>query len=147
MPSSYIRDGLLINLKATTQQANRLLDRQNWQQIAQFFGQYYTGMVELAMTAGNQQLAQIIVYKGMSASTEAMRQILETFDIRNVDRLVVKEIEDMVKNGLQSLGVGSNGNNGTAGAVQTSGMDRLNQMLSSFGNAGTQPTSIIQNGR
>lgn len=147
MPSSYIRDGLLINLKATTQQANRLLDRQNWQQITQFLQQYYTGMVELAMQSGNQQLAQIVVLKGMNAATEAMRQILETFDIRNVDRIVVKEIEEMVKNGLQSLGPGSNGNNGTTGSVQAPGMDRLNQMFSLVGNQSTQPTSIIQNGR
>lgn len=147
MPSSYIRDGLIIALKPTTQQANRLLDRQNWQQVTQMLQQYYTGLVELSQLAGNPQLTQIIVLKGMNAATEAMKQILETFDIRNVPRITVSEIDQLVKNGLQGAGAGPTGNNGTAGSVQTPGMDRLAQMLQIVGQNGSGPTSSIQNGR
>ena len=145
MPAGYIRDNLLIKLKSTSQQSNRLLDRQNWQQISQLIQMYYTGMVQLAAESGNQQLAQIIVTKGMGAATEAMRQILETFDIKNVDRIVVKEIEDMVKNGLQGLGAGSNGNSSIAGNSQVNPMDRLSQILqTAAGNSG-QNTPLLFN--
>ncbi len=145
LPSGYIRDNLIIKLKSTSQQANRLLDRQNWQQISQFIQMYYTGMVQLATESGNQQLAQIIVTKGMSAATEALRQILDTFDIKNVDKIVVKEIEDMVKNGLQGLGTGSNGNSSVAGNGEVNPMDRLSQILQfAAGNSG-QNTPLISN--
>ncbi len=145
LPSGYIRDNLIIKLKSTSQQANRLLDRQNWQQISQFIQMYYTGMVQLAAESGNQQLAQVIVMKGMGAATEALRQILDTFDIKNVDRIVVKEIEDMVKNGLQGLGAGPNGNASVAGNGQVNPMDRLNQILQfASGNSG-QNTPLISN--
>lgn len=145
MPSGYIRDNLLIKLKSTSQQSNRLLDRQNWQQISQLIQMYYTGMVQLAAESGNQQLAQIIVMKGMGAATEAMRQILETFDIKNIDRIVVKEIEEMVKNGLQGLGAGSNGNSSVAGNGQVNSVDRLSQILQfASGNSG-QNTPLLFN--
>jgi hypothetical protein len=130
MPASYIRDNLLLKLKPTTQAQNELLDRQNWQQLAAFIQQYYTGMVQLASEVGNPQLAQIIVMKGMGAATEAMRQILNTFDVRNVDRLIVKEVEDMVRNGLQQLGSGPNANTGNTGTSQVPAMAQLGQMLS-----------------
>lgn len=136
MPASYIRDGLLINLKVTTQQTNRLLDRQNWQQVSQMLRQYYTSLVELAQLSGNQQLSQTIVLKGMNAATEAMKQILETFDIRNVDRIIVKEIQDMVKNELQGIGAVSGGNNQPPNSGEIPGMANLTQMLSLLGTNG-----------
>ena len=143
LPSGYIRDNLILRLKATSQQSNRLLDRQNWQQVSQFIQMYYQGMVQLAAEAGNQQLAQIIVTKGMGAATEAMRQILDTFDIRNVDRIIVKEIEDMVQNGLQGLGVRSAGNSSIAGNGQVNSMDNLAQILQVAAGNGSQLPALI----
>lgn len=147
MPSSYIRDGLLISLKTTTQQANRLLDRQNWQQISQGLQQYYTGMIELSQLAGNPQLTQMIVMKGLGAATEAMRQFLETFDTRNVDRIVVKEIEDMVKNGLQTAGTEQGGNNIASQPGQAGGVDGLVKMLSAIGSNGSGAFGGVPFGR
>lgn len=140
MPSSYIRDGLLIRLKPTTQQTNRLLDRQNWQQIAALLQQYYNGLIQLAMTAGQPQIGQIIVMKGMGAATEAMKQILESFDIRNIERIIVTEIEDMVKNGLQDAGAPAGGNGQPAGTGQVPGVDNLAQTLQLVRTLGGQPS-------
>lgn len=146
MPASYIRDGLLISLKSSGQQQNKLVDRQNWQQIAALLQQYYEGLLQLATQSGQPQLAQTIVMKGMAAATEAMKQILESFDIRNIDRIIVKEIEDMVKNGIQSASAppgqpGANGA-GPVGPQQPSGagavlrMDQLAQTLPRLGQNG-----------
>src|SRR3982751_6510056 len=103
MPVGLVRDGLLISLKAAGSQQNKLLDRQNWQQMAAMLQQYYQGLAQLAMPLGDQQLLQTIFYKGMGAATEAMRQIFESFDVRNIDRMIVRELEDKVNAGLAAV--------------------------------------------
>jgi hypothetical protein len=139
MPVGFIRDGLLINLKAAGQQQNKIIDRQNWQQIAAMLQQYYQGLVDLAMPLGDQQLLQTIFYKGMGAATEAMRQIFESFDIRNIDRMIVRELEDKIHAGLADAGGGaiSGGANGSQGAIAAPRMDMfaaLNQTQGGNGN-------------
>lgn len=145
MPVSYIRDGLLLDLKPSTQQHNKIVDRQNWTQIAPLLLQYYDGLIQLAMQAGNQQLSQIIVMKGMNAATEAMRQILETFDVRNIDRIIVKEIEEMVRNGLQSAGAQPGGSGQPTAPGQAPGMDQLTQALSLVGGNGNGGSNRLLN--
>lgn len=140
MPEQDIRDGILIALKVSSQQQNKILDRQNWQQIAAMLTQYYDGILTLAQYAGNPQLIQIIVLKGMNAATEAMRQILDSFDTRNIDRIVVKEIEQMIRAQLSQQGGGTGGPNtngnvpGGSGGPQVlnapAGMDILSKILS-----------------
>lgn len=133
MPVSGIRDGLIIELKASTQQHNRILDRQNWIQLAPVLQQYYEGLLQLAQLGGMQQIGQIIVTKGMNAATEAMRQILESYDVRNIDRLVVKEIEQMVQNGLRNLGAQPSTGGGATPPQPSTGMDFFTRALPSAG--------------
>jgi hypothetical protein len=125
MPQELIRDGLLISLKVATHQQNKVLDRQNWMQISQFLQQYYTGMFQLAQMTGNPQLMQIIIQRGLMGGTEAARQFLETYDTRNIDRIVLVEIERMFAqqqpgggNGGGLIGNRPNGG-GSAGATGT----------------------------
>lgn len=146
IPGSYIRDGLLIKLKPSTQQQNEILDRQNWIQLAPLIQQYYEGMLQLAMQGGNQQLEQTILLKGMSAATEALRQILETYDVRNIDRLIVEEVEETVKNGLRSIGAGQSGAGGAASPVAPAGMDNISQALSLVRSLGNGVPGRVQNG-
>lgn len=146
LPSSYIRDGLLIKLKTSTQQQNQVLDRQNWVQLAPLFTQYYEGLLQLAMQGGMKDLETIIILKGMNAATEALRQVLETYDVPNIDRLVVKEIEEMVKNGLQQLGPQSGGNIQSTSASQDPRMALISQAFSRLGNNGNGIANRIPNG-
>lgn len=146
MPASYIRDSLIISLKPTTQQHNKIIDRQNWTQIAPLLQQYYDGLLMLAQQSGQPQLGQIIVMKGMNAITEAMRQILETFDVRNVDRIVVKEIEDMVRNGLSAAGAGPDGSGQPAIPGQVPGMDLLTKTLQGTGTLSDGIANRLLNG-
>jgi hypothetical protein len=135
MPVGFVRDGLLISLKAAGQQQNKLIDRQNWQQISVMLQQYYQGLVDLAMPLGDKQLLQTIFYKGMGAATEAMRQIFESFDIRNIDRMIVRELEDKIHAGLaaQTGGPLPGGAGGPAGAVEAPRMDMFNSLNPSPG--------------
>ena len=84
-----IRQGLILDIGLTSQQDNKLLDRNNWQQVAQLTTQYYENMIQLA--GQDQAQLQNILKTGRYAATEIIRQILQSFDIKNVDRIIVAE--------------------------------------------------------
>lgn len=147
MPMPLIRDSILFEVGAAGQQENRVLDRQNWIQIAQIIIQYYTSMVQLAQMTQDQQIMQLVVAKAFTASTEAMRQILESFNVRNVDRMVLVELERMFNKMLQG-GQGATssgplalpnpgGAGGPPGPSQASGMDALAQTVALLRGNGT----------
>ena len=145
MPAEYIRHGLLIELTAAGQQQNKVVDRQNWVSVATLLQQYYTGVLQLAQFTGNAQLIQFITQKGIVASTEAMRQVLETFDIRNVDRIVLSELLQSSAQAIQNAGTGANqppalpgGSGGPSAAGQVQGMDQLSALVSALGGGGVQ---------
>lgn len=143
MPVEYIRHGLLIELVAAGQQQNKVLDRQNWVQVATLLQQYYTGMLQLAQFGGDQGLLAYIIQKGLVAGTEAMRQVLESFDIRNVDRIVLSELLKQPTGGMNALASGSNtqpvtpgGPAGPNGAGQAPGMEQLAALVQTLGGGG-----------
>ena len=72
--------------------------------------QYYTQIMLLVQQGGDQQIIQAVSTKAIIAATEAMKQILESFDIRNIDRII---LEDLSKQ-LSQAG-NSNGNQPNAG--------------------------------
>lgn len=144
MPVGLVRDGLLIQLKAAGQQQNKILDRQNWQQIAAMLQQYYVGLIDLAMPLGDKQLIQTIFYKGMGAATEAMRQIFDSYDIRNVDRMIVRELEDKISAGLSTaLNTQPGGPPGVAGAIQAPRMDMFAALTQGGGGNGNGTTNQL----
>lgn len=147
MPEEYVRNGLLLQLRASGSQQNDVLDRQNWTQVAQLLQQYFVGLTQLAMPLGNPQLLQLIFTRGLGAATEAMRQILETYNIRNVDRLIVKELE--VQNGLPAGGPPAAGAvpgaaGGTGGAGPLSPMDLISQAFGGLGGNGNGVANRLQ---
>lgn len=81
--------GLLIRIAVAGERENDITLRQNWSQVASFLQQYYTSAIELATSTGDGQLVALITKKAMVASTEAMKQILETYGIRNIDKLIL----------------------------------------------------------
>lgn len=137
LPLPLIRDSIVFEIAATSQQQNRIVDRQNWVQIATLLQQYYTGMLQLA--AANPQLIPIILNKAMLGATEALKQILETFDVRNINRIAVTEIEGLInatQAGSVPLGAGG-GPTPTNGGARP-GMDLLAALSRLGGAAGPQ---------
>lgn len=134
MPELMVSKGLLIQLKTANQQQNDVMDRQNWQQIVQYLTTYYQSLIQLAMPLGNPMMLQQIFVTGLTASTEAMKQILETFpNVRNIDRLIVKSLESL--NGGQMGGPGLIPG-ASAGLAGTQPNDPMAQLASAFGQAG-----------
>lgn len=151
-PVEMIRHELLVSLHAAGQQQNRVLDRQNWTTVATLLQQYYVGMTQLAQMTGNPELIQYITQKGLLAGTEAMKQVLETFEIKNVDRIILNEL---LQAGSQNGGIGQNngaaqpvpvggGNTGPVQAGPISGMDQLAQIISLLGNGAVPPAGNVR---
>ncbi len=92
LPPELIRDSLLIEFSSAGENNNNIVDRQNWIQASQMIQAYIAGMLQLAQLTGNQQLIQLITYKGMAAGTEALRQILDASDIKNVEKIAIMEL-------------------------------------------------------
>lgn len=152
MDIALIRDGILFDVAAAGQQSNRIADRQNWVQIAQILQNYFVGMVQLGEMTQDPQIMKLIIGKGFVAATEAMRQVLETFDVRNVDRMVLTELEQMFQQQLTGAGgnggsngspnnrlsavLGGGGNPGSPGNGQAPGMDLLVKALAGLGGGG-----------
>ena len=153
MPAESIRDSLLIEVGISTQQQNKIIDRQNWVQVSQILTGYFQGLIQLAEVTGDQQLMQVIAKKGMMGATEAVKQILESFDTRNIDRIIVNELLNSIKGigngaqpqqptspaGLLQPGINGNGNTGYPTNAPPSRMGELSQALSAIragGNGG-----------
>lgn len=86
-----IKHGMLLEIEVAGQQDNKLLDRSNWQQVAQLLTGYYDSMVALAGAKQDPKLLALIVDSGLQAGTEAMKQILESFDLKNINRMIIEE--------------------------------------------------------
>lgn len=114
-----IKEGLLLEIEVAGQQDNKLLDRNNWQQVAQLLTGYYDSMIGLAQAKGDTALLATIVDHGMRAATETMKQILESFDLKNVDRIIVQEA---LQNGKLGAVAGAGTNSGPQNALPSAGM-------------------------
>lgn len=124
LPESLVREGLILEFKLTGEQENQIVDRQNWTQVAGMLTQYYTSLIQLAQGLGDQQRMVEIITKAMSASSEAMKQIAESFNLKNVDRIVMTEL---ISNAITKA----------AGGPQ-----QLQSLIG--GNSGVSQTSAIQ---
>lgn len=120
-----IKEGLLLEIQVAGQQDNKLLDRQNMQQISQMLTGYYDSLVALGQMTGDQQLMMRIIQNGMQASTEVMKQILESFDLKNVDRIIVQEL----LNGNKAGAITNGAIGGPQGASQAQSLQLPNPAI------------------
>ena len=135
-PIDVIRRGLIFELGATNSRSNRLVDRQSFAQITTIMQQYFVSLLQLSQ--GNPQLTTVILRKGLLAANEVTRQLLETFEIRNIDRILVTEIDQLLNqeggNGIQpavqrfSKVLGAGGSNPPNGNGSTLGMDTIQEI-------------------
>lgn len=92
LPPSWIADGLILQLGSAGQQQNKIIDKQNWVAMAPMLQQYYQGLLQLEQVVQQGGSASQIALKGMQAATEAMRQILESYDVRNLDKIILMQM-------------------------------------------------------
>lgn len=129
LPQDLIRDSIILEIGLAGQNENNLLDRQNWQQIFAMIQQYYNAMIQIAQLTGDQQMLLEVASKARAAGTEAMRQLLESFDVRNIDRLTLEEIT----NGPQGIGGIGGGTGGIAGILPPQGLQDGTPISPPFG--------------
>ena len=156
LPNSSIRDGLVIELGRAGTKKNEILDRQNWVQVAGLLQQYFTGALQLIQITGNQQLMSAVAQQGLVSATEAIEQILESYNIRNVDRITLRKLLEslnlMATPGPQNGGPQSNQNSGsfaggTSGLVQSgqnAGMGNFNQIIQALGSTNSNRSTQLQ---
>lgn len=92
-PPSYFREQIIAEVNIAGQSQNKLLDRQSWTQLSGMAQQYWQAMLQLAMQTGNQELAMMISQRAMQSGSEIFKQILESFDIRNPYKLILRPEE------------------------------------------------------
>lgn len=89
LPNEELKTIVLSDLGLAGQNSNRLLDRNTWTQLAQIISQYETGALQLTQLLGSPQLTQLVAMQGLVAATEIMRQILEAYDVRGIDKILL----------------------------------------------------------
>lgn len=135
LPPELIKQSLILEVTTAGEKDNNIIDRQNWMQISQIIQQYVTGMLQLAMQTGDQQAAMLIAKKGMSAGTEALKQILESFEVRNVDKIIIPELLQYGIGPVSQLG-GSQGANGTPQGGAMADPSQIAALLGGGGSSG-----------
>jgi len=108
-PTALLRDKIIFDITLTGAQRNKLADRNNWKELSIIFQQYYTNMLQLAQFSGSQELLQMVTVKAFTAATEAMRQLVESYEVRNVDKVILSELEQALNAANQKALQGSNG--------------------------------------
>lgn len=130
-PLSLIREQLILNVNLIGQNENKLQDRASWTQLSGQLTQYYTSLFQFAMEMKDQNLMALLAKLIPSGATEAMKQILETYDIRNLERIIPEQLilgyqpqqitNPAIANGPnQPSDAGPNG--GNPAIIQTPGM-------------------------
>ncbi len=116
LPPESITQSLTVELASAGQYGNKMLDRQNWQQITGFLKEYYGALAKIGQL--DPQLMAIIIPQILQGSTEAARQMLQTFDLKNQDRLIVEQFLTIgSKNGTNQIGAGQPPATNQTGAI------------------------------
>lgn len=98
MPAQLVRDGAIVEVTATDSITNREVEQQHMLGMMTLLERYYTGQFQLAQIL-DPQLAARVAMMAMTASTEAVKRLLETFNIVDAEKLVI--------GGLDAIGGGT----------------------------------------
>ena len=90
MPSVLVRRGAIIDLTVTDSITNRQVEQQQWMSLFQVVTNYYDRVLSLAQLLGPEVFQQVST-RALEASDEAMRRLLDTFNIVDSDRFSLVE--------------------------------------------------------
>jgi hypothetical protein len=122
-----IDEGMLMDIRTAGQLDNKIIDRQNWLQIAPTYQNYAQSMLQLLGQMQQPQLVAEAVRQLTNGAHEIMRQILESFDVRNIDRMLITLPQNVNQPVPQQIGAGS-----TQGPNGAAGMGDINSLLASI---------------
>lgn len=141
-PMDLVREQLIMNMNLVGMNENQLQDRASWTQIGGQLQQYYTSMMEFAMQTQDKNLLAMLAKIIPSGATEAMQQILETYDIRNIDRIIPQQLilgyqPDLINNPAINQQLGQP--NGPEGTPDSGGNPESSRPLIPSGMGGSNP--------
>lgn len=84
-----VRDGVALEVDLAGQNENNIIDRASWTQITGMLTQYYGNILTLIQQLGDPNLALMVAIKAIMAGGESMQQVLESFDLRNINKLII----------------------------------------------------------
>lgn len=128
-PLDLVREQLILNIHLVGQADNQLADRASWTQLSGQLQQYYTALFNFALQTKDQNLLQMLAKVIPSGATEAMQQILQTYDVRNQDRIIPLQLilgfqPEMVNNpAIASQLISGQDPNGPNGNPQSGGIN------------------------
>ena len=96
MPSVLVRRGAVIDLTVSDSITNRQVEQQQWLSLFQVVTNYYDRVLALAQLLGPEVFGQIS-QRALAASDEAMRRLLDTFNIVDSDRFSLVEENPLVE--------------------------------------------------
>lgn len=87
-PREAVRRGAAIELTATSSIVNRQVEQQQWLSLFQVISGYYDRIIQLGQLFNSPELFLAVAQRAVMASDEAMRRLLETFDVTDAERLL-----------------------------------------------------------
>lgn len=127
LPLSYLKH--VVDMYVAGQNHNKILDRSSWTQLSGILTQYWTNMIQIAQNGQRPELVTKFSETAIISGTNAMRQILESFDTRNIDKMLIDL--NLLKNAEGSPGTAAPV--GTSGIVQSPGMGFVNPVNTTVG--------------
>jgi hypothetical protein len=88
MPSVLVRRGAIVDLTVTDSITNRQVEQQQWMSLFQVVTNYFERALNLSQFLGPEAMAQIAP-RALMAGDEALKMLLETFNIVDSDRFTL----------------------------------------------------------
>lgn len=89
LPPQLVRDGAIVEVTATSSITNRDANQRSMMALNQLLENYYRGQFEIAQGLQDKERVQEVLISMAAASTEATRRLLETFDIKDAEKLLI----------------------------------------------------------
>jgi len=109
MPSVLVRRGAVIDLTVTDTITNREVEKTQWMQLFNVLSNYYQRVFELSQALGDPNIVGQLGQRALIGSDEAMRRLLETFTITDVDKFTLSPKTPNENAGSIPSGAGSVG--------------------------------------
>jgi hypothetical protein len=110
MPPTMVREGAVVEVSASDSITNKDVYQRQWLGLSQVLQSYYQGQMQIAAMVDPELAAQIAMM-ALQATTEATRQLLETFDVLDAEKLLLTPFPPLT----------GGGNGQSAGALPPAG--------------------------
>jgi hypothetical protein len=88
-PAQLVSKGAIVELTATSSVVNRQVEQQQWMSLFQLINAYYDRVIALAQLLQDPQILLQAAIRATRAADEAMKRLLQTFNVPELDELLL----------------------------------------------------------